>query len=203
MALQILRDFRGLKVLVVHPPDPDGVGLVEHLGRIGCAVETVWPVPDAFPRGADIVLLAFDHEQRPAIARLLKSCDEERMPTLIAVVAYENPATLQMVIESGALAIVERPVRPFGLLTNLVLARSLWLERQKAVRRVRKLERKVAGIQNIQKAKTILMAAQGIDEDGAYQSIRRQAMAKRLSMEEVAAAIINANELLTARPPDA
>jgi AmiR/NasT family two-component response regulator len=41
------------------------------------------------------------------------------------------------------------------------------------------------------------METQGLSEQEAYESIRKQAMAKRISMDELAAAIINAHELLT------
>ena len=52
-------------------------------------------------------------------------------------------------------------------------------------------------MQRIQRAKSILMERQGLTEDGsAIETIRTQAMSKRVSMEEMAAAIINANELL-------
>jgi len=199
VAIQILRDLRGLRVQVIHPPDTEGVALVEHLRRIGCTVDTQWPVPEAFADTADIVLLSIDHESRDEILRLLRAAPENP-PTLIAIVGYENPATLQIVLESGALAVVERPIRPFGLLTNLTIARSLWMERREATRRLRKLERKLSGIQKIQKAKSILMEKQGISEEAAYETIRRQAMGKRVPMEEMAIAIINANELLHARP---
>lgn len=198
MSIQILRDLRGLRIQVIHPPDPEGVSLVEHLRRIGCSVEAQWPVPEAFTPTADVVVLAIDYDSREPIQRLLKSADGAP-PTIIAIVGYENPSTLQIVLESGALAVVERPVRPFGLLTHLALARSLWTERQDAQRRIRKLERKLSGIQKIQRAKSILMENQGLSEEGAYATIRRQAMAKRVAMEEMASAIINANELLTFR----
>lgn len=198
MAIQILKDLRGLRVHVIHPPDEERGSLVEHLRRIGCMVEIIWPVPADWP-AADIVLLAIEQDARPEIARLLKSDPDER-PTLIAVVGYENPSTLQLVLESGAVAVVERPIRPFGLLTNLTIARSLWLEREEARKRVAKLERKLSGIQKIQKAKSILMESQGLSEEEAYQSIRRQAMAKRVPMEDMALAIINASELLNFRP---
>jgi AmiR/NasT family two-component response regulator len=202
VATQILRDLRGLRVQVIHPPDGEGVSLVEHLRRIGCAVEAQWPIPEAFAATADVVLLSIDHDSRDDILKLLRS-QHERPPTLIAVVGYENPSTLQLVLESGALAVVERPIRPFGLLTNLTIARSLWLERHEAARRVRKLERKLSGLQKIQKAKSILMEKQGLSEEDAYQTIRRQAMGKRVPMEEMAVAIINANELLHSRPKGA
>ena len=105
-------------------------------------------------------------------------------------------------LEAGAVAIVERPIRPFGLLTNLIIARSIWLEKRETDKQIRKLERKLSGLQRIQKAKAILMDGQGLSEAEAYESIRRQAMAKRLSMDDMAAAIIHANKLLQYRAKD-
>src|ERR1700688_2555446 len=148
-------------------------------------VETQWPVPECWTDSCDVMLLAVEHDVRGDIQRLLKSSDGHR-PTLIAVVSYEDPSTLQLVLEAGAVAVIERPIRPFGLLTNLTIARSLWLERRSAEKRMHKLERKLAGIQRIQKAKAILMDGQGSNESEAYESIRRQAMAKRLSMDDMA-----------------
>lgn len=201
MAIQILRDLRGLRVQVVHPPDNERISLVEHLRRIGCMVETQWPVPESWSSGFDVVLLAVEHDVRDEIQRLLKSGDGPR-PTILAIVSYEDPSTLQLVLESGAVGVIERPIRPFGLLTNLTIARSLWLERRDADKQIRKLQRKLSGIQRIQKAKTILMDGQGLNETEAYESIRRQAMTKRMSMDDMASAIIHANELLQYRAKD-
>ena len=104
MAIQILRDLRGLRVHVVHPPDTERTKLVEHLRRIGCMAETQWPVPDCWAEGADIVILAIEHDVRAEIQHLLKS-DSDHRPTLIAVVSYEDPSTLQLVLEAGAVAL--------------------------------------------------------------------------------------------------
>jgi AmiR/NasT family two-component response regulator len=195
VTIQILRDLRGLRVQVVHPPDSERVRLVEHLRRIGCMADVQWPVPESWSDSFDVVFLAIEHDVRDDIQRLLKSKDRSR-PTLIAIVGYEDPSTLQLVIDAGAVAVIERPIRPFGLLTNLTIARSLWLEKRETTKRIHKLERKLAGIQRIQNAKAILMAGQGMSETDAYESIRRQAMAKRIAMDEMAAAIISANEVL-------
>lgn len=186
---------------VVHPPDNERISLVEHLRRIGCMVETQWPVPETWSNGFDVVLLAIEHDVRDEIQKLFKSGDGQR-PTVLAIVSYEDPSTLQLVLESGAVGVIERPIRPFGLLTNLTIARSLWLERREADKQIRKLQRKLSGIQRIQKAKTILMEGQGLNETEAYESIRRQAMAKRMSMDDMASAIISANELLQYRAKD-
>lgn len=198
MAIQILRDIKGLRVQAIHPNDAEGKQLVDHLKRIGCFVETTWPIPEAYSDNVDLVLLTIEQEDRDGLLKLMKSRSDSP-PTVIAIVGYENPSTLSLLLESGALAVIERPLKPFGLLTQIALARSLWLERKEQARRLRKLERKLNGIQQIQKAKTILMANQGISEEEAFQTIRRQAMSKRVPMEEMASAIINANELLNFR----
>ncbi len=195
MGFEILRDLRDLHVQVIHAPDAEGLGLVEHVQRIGCTVEAAWPIPDGLAVTADLVLLAIDHDSRDRLRRLLRAADRIP-PTLIAIVGYENPSILQLVLEAGAHAVVERPIRPFGLLTQMTLARALWLEQQETRRRVLKLERKLSGLHKIQRAKAILMDTHGMTEDQAYQAIRRQAMTKRMGMEELASAIVSANDLL-------
>lgn len=196
MATNILRDLKGLRVQVIHPPDQQGLALVEHLRRIGCSCETTWPLPDAISPAAAVVLVSVEQENREKILKLFRPV-EPSDPALLAVVSFEDPGTLQVVLECGALAVIERPIRPFGLLTNLTIARALWLERQNASKRIRKLERKLAGNNRILKAKSILMETQGLSEQAAYESIRGQAMAKRMPMDDLAMAIINAHELLT------
>lgn len=196
MPPRILQDLKGLRVQVIHPPDREGVALVEHLRRIGCSCETCWPLPDAIDPTAAVVLVSIEQENREKILRLFKPV-QPNDPALLAVVTYEDPSTLQVVLECGALAVIERPIRPFGLLTSLTIARALWLERQNAGKRIRKLERKLAGNARILRAKTILMMNQGLNEHDAYETIRRGAMAKRVPMDELASAIINAHELLT------
>ncbi|WP_428490299.1 ANTAR domain-containing response regulator [Rhodopila sp.] len=198
MAIEILRDLRGLRIEVLHPPDAEGISLVEHLRRIGCITSTVWPFPEEFAPTSDLVVLAVDHDSREPLRRLLRGQDR-KLPTVIGIVEYENPSILQLVLEIGAHAVIERPVRPFGLLTQLAIARSLWLRQQETDSRVRKLERKLGGIQKIQRARLILIASHGLSEEDAYQTIRRQAMSKRIPMEEMAVAIIHAHDLVSER----
>jgi AmiR/NasT family two-component response regulator len=119
----------------------------------------------------------------------------EALPTVVGIVGYENPSILQLILELGAQAVVERPVRPFGLLTQLAIARSLWLQQREAAQRTRKLERKLAGVRSILRARLILMANYDLNEEEAYQSLRRQAMSHRLGMEEMAAAIVAGDDV--------
>jgi AmiR/NasT family two-component response regulator len=193
MGIEILRDLRGLRIEVFHPPDEDGVGLVQHLRRIGCITTTTWPLPKRLGLESDLVVLAIEHDYRAQLRELFKQPGEE-LPTVVGIVGYENPSILQLILEIGAQAVVERPIRPFGLLTQLAIARSLWLKQQEGEQRARKLERKLAGVRSILRARLILMASQDLSEEEAYQSLRRQAMSHRIGLEEMAAEIIAADD---------
>jgi len=195
MAISLLRELPELKIVVVHPPDDEGDALASHLRRVGCMVNLVWPLPSALASNADVLFLLVEGEARHATEVLLKSLPKPE-PTVIAILNYEDPTTLQLVLESGAFAIVQKPIKPFGLLASLVSARSMWAERQTLLKENRKLRRKITSDQAMSRAKTILMASKGISEVEAYQAIRAQAMSKRLSMEQVASSIINMESLL-------
>lgn len=194
-----IKGLRSLRVLVVHPSDSDRHSLVQHLTRIGCQVEAQWPPPAAVPGHMDVVFLMFQQDGLSSAQQML---DDDRLlqPTLIAIVDYENPTVLQAVLDSGAQAVIGKPIRPFGVLTNLVLARTIWEQRRTLEGRITKLERRIRGFRKISQAKSILMASRSIGEDEAYRIIRDQAMAQRVTMEELAETIIRANEVLQASP---
>lgn len=195
MSFALLRDLRDLKVVVLHPDNAEGQSLTEHLRRIGCSPTQIWPIPSELPLRSDVIFLAMEDEARPEIARFIKNLPKPG-PTMLAIVGYENPSTLQIVLECGALAVVERPIKPFGVLTNLAIARNLWLEQQRLLKDARKYRRKVLGDQQLARAKAILMAHNGATESEAYQELRNQAMVQRTSIEEVAKSIIGSEERL-------
>ena len=97
----------------------------------------------------------------------------------------------------GAKAVLPAPVRSFGLLSALVIARTVNGEIQGQARRIRKLEAKLNGARFIAEAKSILMRTRNVSELQAYDLIRDQAMSKRVTTEDIAAAIVNANEVLS------
>lgn len=201
MAKIQLRDLRELSVVVIHPPDRDGALVLDQLRRIGCRTEAAWPPPSALQAHVDVIFVGISQDRQKALKRMLKR-SEAPGPAVIALVDFENPATLQLVLDIEAAAVISKPVRPFGILTNLVVARNAWLEQHALNDRVAKLEARLSGQKRIAKAKSILMETQGISEKDAYRTIRSQAMTKRVAIEDMANAIINANELLSSRPDD-
>lgn len=191
---QILRDLRSLRVLAFHPRDQDGEQLTHQLQRIGCQVRAFWPPLMELPENTDVIFFAV----RPDVIGLdLPWCADESTPPIIAVVTYENPTIVDAVLRLGAKGVVASPVRSFGLLSSLVLAREITIELKQQRKRVARLEERLTGIRKIAEAKAILMQQRGLLEDDAYKVIRDQAMTKRVTTEEIAGAIINANDILS------
>jgi AmiR/NasT family two-component response regulator len=189
---RLLRDLRLLRVLVFHPNDHDGEEIIRQLQRIGCQVKAFWPPPEKIADDADLIFLAV----RPEVSMNLPWIRSDSTPAIIAVVNYENPTIVEAVLKLGANGVIASPVKSFGLLTAMVIARQINAEQKEKSKLVARLEQRLAGIRRLTKAKTILMQTRGISEDQAYEIIREQAMAKRVTTEEIASAIINANEIL-------
>lgn len=195
MTSTLLRDLRLLKVLVNHPEDTDCQTLVRHLHRIGCRVDVEWPPAIEAPLWPDVVFLMIKQEM---VARYKTSWAElqERGPALIIIVDYEDPTTLQTVLEMSPNAVIGKPIQPYGVLANLVVARQSKLHHIARHHTVEKLERKLKSVRLINQAKSILMTQLEISEEEAYRRLRSQAMTNRMSTEDVALSLINAGDLL-------
>ena len=195
MAIEILKDLRKLKVLVIHPNDEQGSDICQHIERIGCNVRMVWPCPKHIKSNTDVVFLQTlqDHPFTEMPAWLN---DEKHIPTIIAIVDYENPTVLQTVYEIGAHALINTPVRPFGLLANLVIARAHWRKELVLGSRVQKLETKIRKIHSVEHAIAILERANNISREQAYEYIRSKAMQRRLTTEDIAEEIVLADKTL-------
>ncbi|MCE9661812.1 MAG: ANTAR domain-containing protein [Burkholderiales bacterium] len=189
-----LKELRMLRVAVLHPDDADGRQLTQQLQRIGCQVQAFWPPVATLPENTDVVFLAVQPEITQNEFEWVKA---ENAPTCIAVVNYENPTIVETVLRLGAKAVLPAPVRSFGLLSVLVIARAVDDRIQGQASRIRKLEAKLTGARRIAEAKNILMRTRNVSESQAYDLIRDQAMSKRVTTEDIAAAIVNANEILS------
>lgn len=190
----LLKDLRTLKVAVFHPDDADGRQITQQLQRIGCQVQAFWPPLPALPEGIDVIFVAVRPDSIGMGFEWFKGDDA---PAVIAVVTYENPTIVEIVLHIGAQAVLPSPIRSFGLLSALVVARRVHGDLKSLRRRSQKLEAKLLGVRQIAEAKGILVRTRQITDGAAYDLIRDQAMSKRVTTEEIAAAIINANEILS------
>lgn len=189
----LLRQLRSMNVVVFHPEDQDGQEVIAQLHRIGCRVQAFWPPLEKLPADVDVVFLAV----RPEVLSIdLPWLRRESTPPVIAVVTYENPVLVEAVLALDAYGVIASPVKSFGLLTTMVVAIN---QAQRACEREKMLaraEQRLSSQRKIAKAKAILMQSRGISEDDAYKLIRSRAMGRRVTTEEIADAVIQANEIL-------
>ena len=188
----LIEELRGARVLVVHPRDAEGDALLDQLNRIGCNVRGIWPPPVELPRDVDTVFHLVETAETPAFI----ASASEGGPTFVAIVDYENPTVLRRLLDSNAHGVINKPIRPFGILSSLVLARSMRGYTRRLESKVQKLEETLKARRDVDKAVKILVTLKKIGEAEAYELIRSQATQKRLSMAQVAATIIGAQDVM-------
>ncbi|MCC5809351.1 MAG: ANTAR domain-containing protein [Ectothiorhodospiraceae bacterium] len=191
----IIKDVRALRVLVLHPRDSHAEELLQQVTRIGCRAEAIWPLPGKLPDCVDVVFAEVKETPSRGMKRLFCNSTDAR-PTLIGIAGYENPSVLQNLLDLRVDAVVTKPLRAYGVLSSMVMARRIWHEFRTVERTINKLKIKVENTQKISQAKFILMRLHRISEDEAYKTIRSQAMAKRTTTADIAQAIINADGIL-------
>ncbi len=187
----LLRSLRQTKVVVIHPDDEDGGALCEQLKRIGCRTSRVWPPPQRLPDDADAVFYLIQAEEEVSHPWVVESIKAVR----IGIIAYENPVVLEVIAATNAHAVLTKPIRPFGILANLFIARALSRYEERLLARIAKLDEMLKTRRIVERATKILSERNGISEDEAYGLIRREAMRKQLSVTVIAEAIINAEAI--------
>jgi AmiR/NasT family two-component response regulator len=189
---RLIEDLRGARVLVIHPRDAESEALIDQLKRIGCNVRGVWPPPATIPHDIDTVFQIVETSEDT----IFPTSSNEHPLTLVAIVDYENPTILKRLLDSNAHGVVNKPIRSFGILSSLVLARSLRGYTRRLEGKVQKLEDTLKARRDVDKAAKILVCLKKVSEFEAYELIRQQATQKRSTMADIAVSIINAQETL-------
>ncbi len=188
---RLIDDLRGARVLVVHPRDTEGDALIDQLKRIGCNVRGMWPPPAEMPQDIDTVFHFVEASETPAFTA--SATDDG--PTFVAIIDYENPTVLKRLLDSNAHGVVNKPIRPYGILSSLVLARSVHGYTRRLEGKVQKLEETLKARRDVDRAVKILVGLKQIGETEAYELIRQQATQRRMSMAQIATTIIGAQEV--------
>jgi AmiR/NasT family two-component response regulator len=183
---------RGLRVVVFHPEDEDGLTLVSHLRRIGFTVEVMWPPSDVLPDKVDLVFRALRAEERAPRDEWLGP----DAPPLITVVAFENPTFIDQAIRMGSDGVITTPIRASGLLSAVVMALQHARQNRQYTQRIAHLEQKLLDSRQLSEAKAILMLVHQFSEGEAYDLLRAQAMTNRVTIDDVCRSVIQAGEVL-------
>lgn len=186
MRTPIVRNFRGARALICHGADTSRATLEESLARLGLEVtlydpSSTEPKP---PAGAHDVVFFDADEGSEGLAT-----DDVDVP-LIALIGVEAPSRLARVVRKRAAAYIIKPVRSSGIYTALVVAFSEHVQRKaEAAERAALIER-LGSRRYMIKAVLTIMRRDGHDEEAAFHSLRREAMRRRIPIEDVARDIV-------------
>ncbi len=191
---ELIRNIRTTRLLLIQPRSRDSKNLYKHLERIGCRITSSWPPPKNITSDIDVVMVAL----RPIVeTEVAFNWDVKNPPAaLVVVLDYENPVSIEASLRLNADAVIGLPFRNFGILSSLIIAQRSYNRHQQAREHNNKLEQRIKNLNTLVKAKEIIMTKRSVNEAEAYRIIRKHAMQKHTTIQNVAEAIIHANEVI-------
>lgn len=186
-------EFAGLSICVVVEPDADGEALIRDLQRTHASVQHIWPAPATFPVGFDVL---FTELLEDLPARLPWSPGEFPL-ALCVIVRDRGKLSLGTLRDSTPHSTISLPLRRNDVEAALTIGIGQFQYERRLRARIDKLDDYIRAIRSVERAKAVIMARKQITEDEAYHYLRRQAMARRISIGELALAIVDTDELLS------
>lgn len=192
---QAVTELQRMSIGLFHPIDAEGKLIAEQLSRLGLSFDHVWPPSLERLQSVQVVILSLIPETVSKFESQLVR--EFKRKIVISVLGYENPTVLSAACQLNSSALLYSPVKPFGVLSSIVLATSQNKIREDLFRRISKLEGRLESVRLIEQAKRFLMDARGVTEEDAFRILRNRSMDRRCSIEEIAQSIVTAKEALT------
>ena len=183
MRQRIKNNFRGYRAFLVGLDDASAAQLRVILTRLGLVVEIAdLKALSAQPSSTRAVVF-FDADEEPETHRTPQNCGGLAS---IAVIGNEAPSRLARVVSCGCDSHIVKPIRSTGVFTALVLAvngRDRVLREQAETQA---LQQRLAGRRVVTKAIVALVQQMNLDDEQAYEYLRKEAMDRRISIEQMA-----------------
>ena len=181
-----------LDVAVVTARDEQGSFLIRELQRLRARVRHVWPSAGPLPDDVDVIYCDYTAD----LARRLPWSTGEARAALVAILPQSEAFKPEGLEAATPDAILARPFTANAILASLIMARSQFRYERRLRSKVDKLEENLRSMRTVERAKAILMAARGMDGEEAYAFMRTQAMARRIPVSSVAAAIVASDDVM-------
>jgi response regulator NasT len=150
------------------------------------AVDTLQP---------DIVLLDVDSPTRDTLESL-GQISRDRPRPIVLFAQKSDSETIRRAMRAGVSAYVVDGMNPNRLQPVIEVAIARFQEFQGMRRELENAKLKLADRRDVEKAKGLLMKRKGVDENVAYELLRKMAMDRNIRLGEVARSLIAAAELL-------
>lgn len=176
MRQRIKNNFRGYRAFLIGLDDANAEQLTIILTRLGLLVE----MADLAKTPA---VVFFDADEEPETPRIP---DNGGALASIAVIGNEAPSRLARVVSCGCDSHIVKPIRSTGVYTALVLAVNGRDRVLRAQAETQLLQQRLAGRRVVTKAVVALVQQMNLDDEQAYEYLRKEAMDRRISIEQMA-----------------
>lgn len=124
-----------------------------------------------------------------------KSIAEEGLAPVLLLTAYSSRELVAQARDAGVLGYLIKPVRDAELMPLIEVTMARWSEQSSRKKELGQLRLRIESRKQIERAKGHLMDSQGLSEAEAFRKIQQLAMNSRKTMQEVAQAILLAQQI--------
>ncbi len=124
-----------------------------------------------------------------------KILHEDKLAPVVVVASKFTQSILEKAKESRVSALLLKPLDEITLMSAVELAMSSYQEIVDLENKVKELKEAIETRKIVERAKGILMESMGLSEGEAFKRMQKQSMNKRISMRQVAEAVILAQNL--------
>jgi len=189
-AQRLIQNFRGMRaVLSSGAADPLPASLESPLLKLGMTLALVGRIELASLK-SDRDILLLDGDGDLDAADLLAPGATLPPAPVVGLVGVEAPSRLKALHACGATAFLRKPVHGAAVYSCLFLAVNGFHRLREMEQRLIEHDRRRHGRRWIIKAVTHLMATRGLNDDEAYEYLRRESMRSRLGIEDFCQALL-------------
>lgn len=183
MSPRIKSNFRGYRALLVAHEALNCEHLERTLGRLGVEVHRCSAAELHQFSFAEIDLVIFDADEDDDLSTL---AELSNAASLIALIGNEAPSRLSRVVALGCDSHITKPARTRGIYSALVIAANGRVKRAELKEKIYDLNRRISRRKSLISAIVNLMNNKAINENEAYEYLRKEAMSQRISVEDAA-----------------
>lgn len=162
------------------------VGKVTSLDSIQCEVENSQP---------DVIIADLDNPARDTLESM-QAITRKRPRPIVMFTNDGDAKTIELAVKSGVTAYIVDGMAPDRIKPILDVAIMRFREYQLLRNELELTRLQLSERKQLDKAKGLLMQKKGLDEEHAYQLLRKMAMDRNMKIAELARSIIAAAELL-------
>ncbi|MFD3625881.1 ANTAR domain-containing response regulator [Streptomyces sp. NPDC058698] len=145
----------------------------------------------------DLVILDVKMPKLDGISAAEKIAEESIAPVLM-LTAFSQRDLVERARDAGAMAYLVKPFSKSDVVPAIEMAVSRFTELKELEREVADLSLRLETRKLVDRAKSVLQTQYGLTEPAAFRWIQKTSMDRRMSMQQVAQAVIDDAEVITA-----